>query len=157
MKKHILLIDDDSDELVIFCEAMKDTGIENKITWAESVDHALKMLMYIQPDIIFIDYNMPGDDGLTGIMQIRELTTCDQVPVILYSTCVAGSNTVNAMKVGATACIRKPSHLQELSDALVTLFDCLSAEGEARQCLRRRRYIRSANHRIIGGAGHADA
>jgi CheY-like chemotaxis protein len=151
MKKHILLIDDDSDEPIIFCEALKNAGIENKVTWAESVDHALKMLAYIHPDIIFIDFNMPVSNGLSGIARIKELDTCGKVPVVLYSNCVAGSNTANAIALGATSCIRKPSSVQELSDALKTLFDCLNAEGEARQYLKRRRHLLSPNPNISEG------
>lgn len=63
MKKHILLVDDDKDEAMLFNEALKNVPGSFKCTYASSGLHALEMLNYIQPDFIFINFNMPVMNG----------------------------------------------------------------------------------------------
>ena len=108
MRIHIMLIDDDIDENEILRHVFDYAGIEHKCTWALSVDHALSMLKYLDPDIIFIDLNMPTMDGLTGITKIRDLASLKDKPLVLYSTTITETVRQEAMRRGATACLQKP-------------------------------------------------
>ncbi|MBV9987164.1 MAG: response regulator [Chitinophagaceae bacterium] len=121
MKQHVLLIDDDEDEMTILFEALRDAGIDQKCTWAHDVDHALKMLPYLRPEIIFIDLNMPVTNGLEGIRLIRALPGFKETPVILYSTHIE-TKRAEALQAGADYCIKKPSSIEELTAVVADLF-----------------------------------
>lgn len=108
MKKQILLIDDDKDEMSLLCDALYQHGIVHSCTWASGVAHALKMLEFLKPHMILIDYNMPMADGLEGIASIRKMQRLADVPVILYSTTI-DRVLDKASEAGATACIKKPT------------------------------------------------
>ena len=124
MKKHVLLIDDDKDEMIILSEALQDTDLSYKCTWAQGVDHALKMLAYMKPDLIFIDLNMPLRDGIDGISSIRQKEHLHEVPIILYSNSIDNSVDL-AMATGADLCVKKPTSMNEISAMLVSVFSHL--------------------------------
>ncbi|SJZ45360.1 response regulator [Sediminibacterium ginsengisoli] len=121
MKKHVLLIDDDKDEMIILSAALQDTGLSYKCTWAQGVDHALKMLAYMKPDLIFIDLNMPLRNGIDGISSIRQNGHLHEVPIILYSNNIDDSVDL-AMHAGADLCVKKPISINEISALLLNVF-----------------------------------
>lgn len=129
MKQHILLIDDDKDEVLLFSEAMNAAGIAHKCTWAQGVVHALSILNNIKPDIIFIDLNMPIVDGMEGIRRIRDMQSLRATPVILYSNSIDQKD--KAMRLGATDCLKKPDTLNELA---LLLADTLRVHRSSEIC-----------------------
>jgi CheY-like chemotaxis protein len=122
MKKHILLIDDDNDELQILCGALNDAGIDYKCTWVQGVEHALRIMEYLVPDVIFIDHNMPPINGIDGIRLIRKRKELHLVPLVLYSNSVSKTSSADALKAGATTCIQKPSCMSDLTDTMKDFF-----------------------------------
>lgn len=115
MKKHIVLIDDDEDELTLFIGALNQVNIPYKCTWAKSGEQALKQLLYFTPDIIFLDLNMPRMNGfecLAGIKQLPHLQPC---PVILHSTTMTADARKEGLRLGAAACLAKSDTASELA------------------------------------------
>jgi DNA-binding response OmpR family regulator len=121
MKKHILLIDDDNDELEIFCNALNHAAIDYKCTWVQDVTHATRIMEYLIPDAIFIDFNMPAMNGIEGIELIKHVYPDMQTPVVLYSNFINEDNRRKAGELGAQ-CIQKPFTLIALSKALQNFF-----------------------------------
>jgi CheY-like chemotaxis protein len=117
-RKHILLIDDDEDELTIFDAAMKELNIPFKCTYAKSAEHALQMLHFLVPDYIFLDYNMPKIDGLDCLKEIRQINTLRNVPVVMYSTCITREVNNKAHELGVNICFNKPSKLNTFTAIL---------------------------------------
>jgi CheY-like chemotaxis protein len=118
MRTHVLLIDDDEDELLIFKDALADCRIPAKCTWAKSGEHALKILPFLRPDIIFVDFNMPGMNGLTCIAAIRDLQYFKNVPLILYSTVITPEMNRQPETRGAYSCLKKTADAALLSEQL---------------------------------------
>ncbi len=69
MRPHLLLVDDDRDELMILSDALKEAGIDCICTWATDPLQALDMLHYLKADFIFMDYNMPKMNGIECIIK----------------------------------------------------------------------------------------
>ena len=114
MKKHIFIVDDDEDEMIFFTEAIKTLPVPHKCTWASNGPQALQQLPYLMPDIIFVDYNMPGMNGLECIQAMKGIPVCRSVPIILHSTKMDSELRIKGLKAGATACIGKQHSLQKL-------------------------------------------
>jgi CheY-like chemotaxis protein len=124
MKQHILLIDDEQDELEILLEALKQIPVEDgfKCTYATNASHALIMLRYLVPDVIFVDMNMPGLNGLDFLMHIRGDGKLRNVRIFLFSNSITDNIREKATRLGATACINKAHSIQGLAGDLKNIF-----------------------------------
>ncbi len=122
MIKSILLIDDDADEIGILSEAVEMAGSDSKCDWAEGAEKAYGVLRVTRPDLILLDYNMPGADGLVCLAEIKKKKELQDIPVIMYSTCIDYDMRQEAMNKGAFRCIQKPASVYDLVKELKHLF-----------------------------------
>ncbi len=77
----ILLIDDDSGDRATLKRAIGKYSLGATFTEAASLDEALNGLRHEIPDLVLLDYQMPGTEALEGLNQIRELEPF--LPIIL--------------------------------------------------------------------------
>lgn len=84
----ILNVDDDVDDIEIFCEAVRDIDPSIICLVARSADEALQILNsdIELPSYIFLDINMPKVDGHECLKEIKKDSRLSQIPVIMYST-----------------------------------------------------------------------
>jgi CheY-like chemotaxis protein len=121
MKKHILVIDDDEDELTLFIDALNRLNIPYKCTWAKSGEQALKQLTYLTPDIIFLDLNMPRMNGLECLTAIKQQARLQACPVVLHSSAMTADWRDKGITLGAAACLVKSDTGSKLATILSEL------------------------------------
>src|SRR3954471_22769919 len=122
MKKYILLIDDDEDELEIFSEALEEIKMPMSCIQSRSAMAAMSLLDYLVPDCIFLDLNMPGMNGLVCLEEIKKIKSLSDVPVILYSNWITEETSKKAIGAGAAGCIKKPNEISSLAETLEQIF-----------------------------------
>jgi CheY-like chemotaxis protein len=122
MKKHILLIDDDPDEIDIFISAFRDAGCDYKYDSVPSATEGLKFLRETTPDCIVLDYKMPKVNGLECLVEIKKMPSLDGVPVILYSSSLDEDIIETAEILGVSGCVVKPFDMRTLPDAIKPYF-----------------------------------
>lgn len=118
MRAHILLIDDDEDELSFLSESLRAICTNCTCTFSSSGIHALGIIEHIYPDLIFIDYNMPKMNGIQCITEMRKFTNVGLVPIILYSSQIDEQLRKQAIAAGASHCLKKTSDLKSLTLSL---------------------------------------
>ncbi len=79
--KKILLIDDDEGIHLFYREELEEEGY--KVHSALTGKDALKKLKVVSPDLVILDINMPGMNGIEVLRQIKELNP--KTPVIISS------------------------------------------------------------------------
>ena len=79
--KKILLVDDEDSIHLIYREELEEEGYE--VHSALSGEEALEKLKIISPDLIILDINMPGMNGIDVLRQMKE--SKPELPVILCS------------------------------------------------------------------------
>lgn len=86
-KLKILFVDDDPDELMIFHDAVSDTSLEYEVEHVRNCEELLAYLEnnHMMPDVVFLDINMPGVNGMDCLRIIRESESFSGVPVFMYS------------------------------------------------------------------------
>ena len=71
---------------------------------AEDGERGVEMALAIEPDLVLMDINMPGIDGLEATRQIRAQ---DGPPVLIFSTYEASEFTDKAVAAGAIGFVSK--------------------------------------------------
>jgi len=118
MPLHVFIIDDDEDELLVITKALESLNIPFTCTSATCGEQGLKKLSNIRPDIIFVDYQMPGMNGLECLGAIKRLTQCKSTPIILHSSTMEQRIQLLGQSLGAAACINKQASIPNLINFL---------------------------------------
>jgi signal transduction histidine kinase/CheY-like chemotaxis protein len=104
-EKIILLADDEVMLRDLLAELLESNGYN--VVKVSSGDEVLKVLTEeIKADLIIIDYNMPGINGLDCIKQIRDLKF--DMPVILSSGSLSFAEDLDYKKIGINSLLAKP-------------------------------------------------
>jgi CheY-like chemotaxis protein len=82
----LLYIDDDTEEIDIFLDALKAIDPAIKCYTAQDGEEALHLLDNITPDLIFLDINMPRMNGKKCLIALKAHPRLRKIPVIMYST-----------------------------------------------------------------------
>jgi two-component system response regulator (stage 0 sporulation protein F) len=80
-KKKILVVDDEESIHLLYREELEEEGYE--VESAMSGEEALKSFDTLQPDLVILDINMPGMDGIEVLRQMKQKKP--GIPVILSS------------------------------------------------------------------------
>lgn len=109
MKHKILVVDDEAMMIELLADHLGDEGYE--IYTADSAETALRQLPK-EPDLIILDINMPGMDGLELCRNIRDHVSC---PILFLTARITEQDKVNGLQYGGDDYITKPFSLKELS------------------------------------------
>lgn len=104
----ILIADDESDIVSMLSSFFESKGF--RVLPASNGAEALKQVEK-QPDIILLDINMPGADGLDVCRRIRDHISC---PILFLTARIEDSDKVKGFAVGGDDYIVKPFSLVEL-------------------------------------------
>jgi CheY-like chemotaxis protein len=123
MANEFLLVDDDSDDSELFCEALHEVDNSVHCHFALDGQDALNKLPSLAPDVIFLDINMPGMNGWDCLNKLKSDPDCKHIPVIMYSTSSHKTEVEKAFDMGAHSFFSKPSDYKQLKKVLRELID----------------------------------
>jgi CheY-like chemotaxis protein len=113
----IFLAEDDQEDRELFGEALKGMPGKVKLSTAKDGIELLSMLAQSHnnlPDLIFLDLNMPKKDGHQCLVEIKNDSLLQQIPVIIYSTSARPEQINSTYKDGANLYIAKPDSFNKL-------------------------------------------
>ncbi|WP_342085377.1 response regulator [Dyadobacter sp. OTU695] len=116
----IFLAEDDPDDIYLFERAMKELQTKHALSVfrnGQELFDALRVSKPSEPDIVFLDINMPVQNGLECLSNIRKYYS-KVLPVFLFSTAQDRLTVEDARKLGATGYLSKPSSMEDLSSLL---------------------------------------
>ena len=109
MEGKILIADDETDIVVMLSQFFQGKGY--RILTATNGVETLKQVEN-NPDIILLDINMPGMDGLEVCQRIRDYVSC---PILFLTARIEDADKVKGFSVGGDDYIVKPFSLVELA------------------------------------------
>ena len=109
VSKRVLMIDDNERMLDILKEFLSEAY---HVDVATTPSAGLAHLVSHVPDVILLDVNMPGTDGLTLLESLRQQGVT--IPVIIMTGYDGPDTEERAMSVGARAYVVKPPDLRHL-------------------------------------------
>lgn len=117
--KNILQIDDDIDDCEFFMEALHEISTADYTAIQNPVEALRKLIgKQIQPDVIFLDLNMPVMSGFEFLTEIKKQDVIKNIPIIIFSTSQFDEIKLKAKNYGANEYISKPSDFNELKKIL---------------------------------------
>jgi len=115
MKKlKVLIIDDELDFLEVMSKRIKVWGYE--AIMASSGGEGIKTLKAKKPEVIVLDYMMPGMNGIATLKEIRKVNR--KIPVIMFTAHPDEKSIKGADGLGITAFIPKISTYSDAGEAL---------------------------------------
>lgn len=125
MTDHILLVEDDP-RLAEFIEA--ELSLEGyRVTVAANGIHGLAIAREAQPDLLILDWMLPGISGLDVCLRLR--STGIQVPIILLTAKDEVPDRVVGLNAGADDYVTKPFSIEELLARVKARLRCTHPEA----------------------------
>ncbi|MEI7770229.1 MAG: ATP-binding protein [Chloroflexales bacterium] len=117
--QRILLVDDTESNNAVVAEYLGSHGYAVVTAWNGA--EALELIAAERPDIVLMDIQMPGMDGLTAIRRIRGDTATANVPIIALTALAMPGDRERCLEAGANAYLCKPVSLRTLRTTVATL------------------------------------
>ncbi len=113
----VLVVDDSLVVRKVLSDILNSTPETELVGAVASGEIALVNIPMLKPDVITLDIEMPGMNGLQTLAQIRKLYP--KLPVIMFSTLTehGAAATLEALALGATDYATKPTSGEGLADA----------------------------------------
>ncbi|MHB8627491.1 MAG: response regulator [Aggregatilineales bacterium] len=113
---NIIVVDDDRHTASYMADMLRMLG--HTVITLYTPRSAMRQLNEVVPDVIFVDINLPGIDGLEVCRYLRRDPTTAHVPIIIVSANSETAYREAATAAGADLYMVKPVMLEDLDEAL---------------------------------------
>jgi two-component system response regulator len=112
MRKTILLVDDNPDDVELTVRAFRSTDVHEPIRIArdgtEAIDQLFGSTSQSLPSLVLLDLKLPGIDGVDVLRRIRADPLTRALPVVILTSSNERIDLMNCYRLGANSYVRKP-------------------------------------------------
>ncbi|MGB3071476.1 MAG: response regulator [Ottowia sp.] len=109
---HILIIDDDPDQLRLLVAALRNTPY--RVSVALNGDQGYARATVLLPDLILLDVRMPGRNGITIARLLKTNPSTQHIPILILSALNDERERLAGLRAGAVDFISKPFYVDEV-------------------------------------------
>jgi len=120
MSRYALVVDDVRVAAATIAQELELLGYETEIAYGSRP--ALESLARRIPDVILLDINMPGVDGVEVCRHLRREPSTAKVPIIAISSEVQEDTIALVRQAGANVFLPKPIEIEALERTLEGFF-----------------------------------
>lgn len=122
---NILLIEDDTIEVMKFNRVLKSLSFNHKIIEANNGEEALRILEIKEniPDIIVLDLNMPKLNGLEFLSILKNNEILKYIPSIVLTTSGNHKDVLECYRIGIAGYILKPLKYDDYVERITNLLN----------------------------------
>jgi len=117
----IFIADDDTDDLLLFSDALERIDPAIKLENVRNGIELLSLLSHIKPDLLFLDLEMPGKNGLECMVEIRKAPQYINLPIVVFSSTSRPANIDTAYEMGADLFFVKPANYNDLVNSISSI------------------------------------
>ena len=117
--RSILVVDDDADVRSLLTDLCADEGYQ--VSTAKTGQEALASVESKRPDLVMMDVQLPDQDGLAVLKQLRQKHP--ELEVIVMTAFGGSSVAIKAMEQGAYDYVTKPFEIDDLLATLRRVFE----------------------------------
>ena len=120
MRRIFVVVDDNQLEGDGTAAQLKRFDPTSEVLRAGSGQAALTLLeeRRVVPSLIFLDYQMPGMNGIDTLVALRGMRWLERVPIAMVTEPIADRLVVNSYRLGACAFLTKPVPNFELREVV---------------------------------------
>ncbi len=119
MQAPLLIVEDNSGDVLLIRESLKRHGLQGPLTVATTGEDAIRLIDEIDfnpeapcPRLVMLDLNLPRKPGIEVLKRLRQSPRGAGIPVVILSTSDAASDREAALELGADNYLRKPANLR---------------------------------------------
>jgi len=112
----VLVIEDETHIGIVVEYNLKRDGFE--VYLAEDGTSGLELARKIIPDVILLDWMLPGMDGLEVLTELKNDKTTERIPVFMLTAKGMASDINRALDLGADDYITKPFNPSQLGELI---------------------------------------
>ncbi|MEE2001187.1 phosphate regulon transcriptional regulator PhoB [Alkalimonas sp. MEB108] len=112
MARRILVVEDEAPIRDMLCFVLEQNGYQ--ASTAEDVDQALEQLVEPYPDLVLLDWMLPGGSGIQIAKKMKQHELTRQIPIIMITARGEEEDKVKGLEVGADDYVTKPFSPKEL-------------------------------------------
>jgi two-component system, cell cycle response regulator DivK len=114
--KRILIVEDNENNMYLISFILKKKGYT--ILQAGSGEEGVDLAAREKPDMIIMDIQLPGIDGLEATRRMRESGVSGNVPIIALTSYAMAGDREKAIASGCTGYIEKPINPETFTEEL---------------------------------------
>ncbi|TMB95534.1 MAG: response regulator [Chloroflexi bacterium] len=124
---HILLVEDNPQDVEITRRALEKGQVRNRLTVARDGQEALDILYQLRdgdgrlPGLILLDLNLPRVSGIEVLEAVKSDADLRRIPVIVLTTSTREEDVVKTYDLGVNTFISKPVRFEEFIKVVSTI------------------------------------
>jgi two-component system, cell cycle response regulator DivK len=119
MGQRILVVEDNAKNLKLLRDVLQFSGYD--VAEAQSGEEGVEMAGNRTPDLILMDLQLPGIDGVEALRLLRENPNTRAVPVVAVTAFAMENDRIQALLAGFDGYIEKPISVRALPSQVKTL------------------------------------
>ena len=119
MTATILVVDDSPTNLKLACDVLECEG--HSVLRAHNAENAQEVLKHWRPDLILMDIQMPGMDGLTLTRLLKADPAHQDICIVALTAFAMKGDEQKALEAGFDGYITKPINTRELNSQITKI------------------------------------
>ncbi len=112
----ILIVEDDEKNMKLARDVLKAKGYA--ILEAMTGEDGVKLAIESKPDLVLMDIQLPGINGIEALRQVRADPTCARIPIVAFTASVTQADRSQISEAGFDDFIGKPINLKEFLETV---------------------------------------
>ena len=129
----ILVVDDSPDDIRLIRDAFSlwkgSRHVQVFLNGAEVLNHFQNHSQASLPDLILLDWNLPGVNGEQVLEYAKQDKRLRKVPVVIFTSSSAPADRLRATELGAARFVTKPLDIDEFFNVITGLENLVSGSG----------------------------
>lgn len=145
-KMNVLLVEDDEDIGEMLQLSLQSNDI--KVMWCVDVMKAQESLRGSTPDIILLDWMLPGISGPDWVKFLKNQEENKRIPIIMLTARSTEEDKITGLETGADDYVTKPFSVQELIARMKAVLRRTSTKSDAESISVGPLFIDPTSHRV---------
>lgn len=123
----VLLVEDNAANRLVFEDLLRAEGYQ--VHTVQSAEEAIPAARTLLPQLILMDLQLPGMDGLTASRILREDKLTRNIPIFALTSYAMPGDRQKALVAGCNGYISKPIRIQKFREEIRAVLENLRGPG----------------------------